>query len=67
MCCASTSKVITIQEGVKHYYGKVETDMPVIMNNIAAVGTIDKIRKGVQNYRRIKIENEMIYGLKKTR
>ena len=40
--------------------------MPVFMNNIAAVGTADNIRKGIQNCRRMKIEKKMIYELKKT-
>ena len=34
---------------------------------IAAVGTTDNIRKGIQNCRRMKIEKKMINGLKKTK
>ena len=34
---------------------------------IAAVGTTDNIRKGIQNCRRTKIEKKMINGLKKTK
>ena len=67
MCCASTSRVNTIQESVKYQYGKVEIDMPVFMDDIAAVGKADDIRKGIQNCRRMEIEKKMIYGLKKTK
>ena len=41
--------------------------MPVFMDDIAAVGTADNIRKGIQNCRRMEIEKKMIYGLKKTK
>ena len=41
--------------------------MPVFMDDIAAVGTADNIRKGIQNCRRIEIEKKMIYGQKKTK
>ena len=41
--------------------------MPVFMDNIAAVGTADNIRKGIQNCRRMEIEKKMIYELKKTK
>ena len=34
---------------------------------IAAVGTTDNIRKGIQNCRRMKIGKKMINGLKKTK
>ena len=67
MCCASTSRVKKIQEAVKDQYGKVKIGMPVFMDDIAAVGTADNIRKGVQNCRRMDIEKKMIYGLKKTK
>ena len=67
MCCASTSRVNEIQEAVKYQYGKVEIGMPVFMDDIAAVGTADNIRKGIQNCRRMEIEKKMIYGLKKTK
>ena len=40
-CCASTSRVIEIQEAVKYQYGKVETGMPVFMDDIPPVGTAD--------------------------
>ena len=41
--------------------------MPVFMDDIAAVGTADNIRKGIQNCRRMDIEKKMIYELKKTK
>ena len=55
MCCASTSRVNVIQEAVKYRYGKVEIGMPVFMDDIAAVGTADNIRKGKRNYKRMEI------------
>ena len=67
MCCASTSRVNTIQESVKYQYGKVEIGMPVFMDDIAAVSKAEDIRKGIQNCRRMEIEKNMIYGLKKTK
>ena len=67
VCCASTSKVNAIQEAVKYQYGKVEIGIPVFMDDIAAVGTVDNIRKGIQNCKRMEIEKKIIYGLKKTK
>ena len=55
------------QNRVKYQYGKVEIGMSVFMDDIAAVGTADNIRKGIQNCRRMEIEKKMIYGLKKTK
>ena len=52
---------------MKYQYGKVEIGMPVFMDDIAAVGKVDDIRKGIQNCRRMEIEKKMIYGLKKTK
>ena len=67
MCCASTSRVNQIQEAVIYQYGKVQIVMPVFMDDTAAVGTIDNIRKGIQNCRKMTTEKKMIYGLKKTK
>ena len=52
---------------MKYQYGNVEIGMPVIIDDIAAVGKADDIRKGIQNCRRMEIEKKMIYGLKKTK
>ena len=41
--------------------------MPIFMDDIAAVGTADNFRKGIQNCRRMEIEKKMIYELKKTK
>ena len=62
-------KCYTIQEAVKYQYGKVEIGMPVFMDNISAAGTADNnnIRKEIQNCRRMEIEKNTIYGLKKTK
>ena len=67
MCCASTSRVNQIQEAVIYQYGKVQIVMPVFMDDTAAVGTADNIRKGIQNCKKMKIEKKIIYGLKKTK
>ena len=49
-----------IQESVKYQYGKVELGMPVFMDDIAAVGKADNIRKGIRNCRRMVIKkNDM--------
>ena len=47
MYCASRSRVNEIQEAVKYQSGKVEIGIPAFMNDIAAVGTADNIRKGL--------------------
>ena len=67
MCCASASRVNTIQEAVKYQHGKVEIVTLIFMDDIAAAGTADNIRKEIQNYRRTEIEKKMIYGLEKTK
>ena len=67
MCCASASRVNAIQEAVKYQHGKVEIVTLIFMDDIAAAGTADKIRKEIQNYRRTEIEKKMIYGLEKTK
>ena len=67
MCCASTSKVNTIQEAVNYQYGKVVIGMAIFMDDIAVLGTADKIRIGAQNCRRMEIEKKVIYRLKKTK
>ena len=67
MCCTSTSRVNEIQEAVNYQYGKVEIDMSVFMDDIAAVGAANIIKKGTQNCRRVEIEKKMIYGLKKSK
>ena len=41
--------------------------MSVFMDDIAALGKADDIRKGIQNCRRTEIQKKMIYGLKKTK
>ena len=67
MCCASTLRVNQIQGAVKYQHGKVQIVMPVFMDDTAAVGTADNIRKGMQNCRKMTTEKKMIYGLKKTK
>ena len=50
---------------MKYQYGKVETGMPVFMDDTTAVGTADNIRRGIQNCRGMEIEKKMIYGPKR--
>ena len=58
MCCASTSRVNSIQQAVKYQSGKVEIGMPVFMVDTEAVGTAHNIRKGIQNCRRMETEKK---------
>ena len=69
VCCASASRINVIQEAVKYQYGQVEICMLVLvfMDDIAAVGTADDIRKRIRNCRRMEIKMKIIYGLKKTK
>ena len=45
-------------EPVKYQYDKVEIGIPVFMDDIAAVGTAENIRKAIQNCRRMEIEKK---------
>ena len=45
MHCASASRVNEIQETVKYLYGEVEIGMSIFMDDIAAAGTADNIKK----------------------
>ena len=46
---------------------KWKLDVSVFMDNIVAAGAADNIRKGIQNCRRLEIEKNLIYRLKKTK
>ena len=45
MCCTSTAKVNEIGEKIICKYGNIEIVMPLFMDNIAAIGDADTIRK----------------------
>ena len=45
MCCTSTAKVSEIGEKIICKYGNIEIVMPVFMDDIAAIGDADTIRK----------------------
>ena len=45
----------------------MEMGISVFMDDIAAAGTADNIRKRIQNFRTMEIERKMIYGLNKTK
>ena len=50
----------------KYQYSKKETGRQDFSNDIAAVGKLCNLRKGIQNCRHMEIEKK-IYGLKKTK
>ena len=66
MCCTATSKVNDISEKVEVNYGGILIGMPIFMNDIAAIGGAEAIRKGIRNCRKMKIEKKIEYGLAKT-
>ena len=67
MCCASTAKVNEIGEKVIFKYGTIEIGMPVFIDDIAAIGDADTIRKGIRNCRKLETEKKVQFGLKKTK
>ena len=58
MRCASTVRVDKIGEKAIFKYGNIEIIMPVFMNDIAAIGDADAIRKGIRNYRKMETEGK---------
>ena len=66
MCCATTSKVNDISEKVEVKYGEILIGMPILMDDIAAIGGAEDIRKGIGNCRMMEIEKKMEYVLTKT-
>ena len=65
MCCTTTSKVNDISEKVEVKYGEILIGMPIFMDDIAAIGGAEDIRKGIRNCRKMEIEKKMGYGLKR--
>ena len=41
--------------------------MPVFMDDVAAIGDADTIRKGIRNYKKMKTGKKIIYVRKKTK
>ena len=66
MYCTATSKVNDISEKVEVKYGEILIGMPIFMDDIAAIGGAEDIRKGIRNCRKMEIEKKMEYGLTKT-
>ena len=66
MCCTATSKVNDISEKVEVKYGEILIGMPIFMDDIAAIGGAEDIRKGIRNCRKMEIEKKMEYELTKT-
>ena len=56
MCCTATSKVNDISEKVEVKYGEILIGMPIFMDDIAAIGGAEDIRKGIRNCRKMEIE-----------
>ena len=67
MCCASTAKVNEIGEKVICKYGIIEIGIPVFIDNTAALGDAETMRKGLENCRKWKQRKNIQYGLKKTK
>ena len=44
-----------MQEALKHQYEKVQTNIPVVMDDLAKLRTVDDIRKAMQNCTRVEI------------
>ena len=51
--CAETSRVNSIGEEVKYWYGKINIRMPVVMDDIATTDKAEYVRKGINNCARI--------------
>ena len=66
MRCATISKVNDISEKVQVKYGEILIEMPIFMDDIAAIGGAEDIRKGIRNCRKMEIEKKMEYELTKT-
>ena len=61
MYCASTAEVDEIGEKVICKYGNIEIGMPVFMDDIAAIGDADTIRKGIRNCRKMETEKNTVW------
>lgn len=57
MCCSETSTVYSIGEEVKYKYDKINTEMPVFMDDIGTAGQEEHIRKGMINCAKIEKGN----------
>ena len=67
MCYAKTSTVNSIGEEVKYRYCKINIEIPVFMDDIATASKAEHIRKGINNYARMKKEKKISFVLKKTK
>ena len=67
MCCAETSTVNSVREKVKYRYGKINIGMQVFMDDIAAAGKAEHIRKGLNNCERTEKKKKISFCLKKTK
>ena len=66
MCCTTTSKVNDISKKVEVKYGEILIGMSVFIDDIAATGGAEDMRKGIRNCRKMEIEKKMEYELTKT-
>ena len=67
ICYAETSTVNSIGEEVKYRYCKINIEIPVFMDDIATASKAEHIRKGINNYARMKKEKKISFVLKKTK
>ena len=65
-CSHVLTRSIGISEKVEVKYGEILIGMPIFMDDIAAIGGAEDIRKGIRNCRKMEIEKKMEYGLTKT-
>ena len=65
MCCTAKSKVNDISKKAEVKYGEILIGMPIFMDDIAAIGGAEDMRKGIRNCRKMEIEKKMEYGLTK--
>ena len=59
MCCTATFKVNDISEKIEVKYGEILKGMPIFMDDIAAIGGAEDIRKGNRNCRKMEIEKKI--------
>ena len=54
---ASTSKVNNIDEKINYNYGNIQIGMPVFMDDIAIIGSLE-VKRGTRNCTRLEEENK---------
>ena len=67
ICSVETFTVTSFGEEVKYRYGKINTGMPVFMDDMATAGKVEHIRKGINNCAKMEKEKKISFGMKKTK